>query len=558
MFESALAEEPWHRDALLGLADLEYRRGLHEVGLVHVTRVLQLDAYDAAANFVSGNIYRALDQDTDAREAYGWAARSMAYRSAAYVQLAELTLVEGDYSEATRYARLALDYDRNNIPARQVLAIVGRRAGDATLASSMREQLLAIDPLHHFVAAESYLTSGDAVSASAFTASLRSEYPDQTMLELAVDYLRRGAHEDARTLLGLGTQAAANPLLGAWLAWLDDDPRKLPRQADVLFVFPFRRETIPVLEWAAEHDDHWSWVYLLALNLWARDRADEAATLLESLDDRADLAPLYVSRAHLLKTMRQRDPEPDLRRAVQLGGSNRTIHIHLIRHLQDQGRWEDARAASTTAQVHFSDDFNLDLLQVRSLIQLGRPLEAIDVLNATHVLPSENARESHSLYEQAHTLAALDAMDSNGFDEAHRHLLAALEWPERLGQGRPYNPEERLVRYLLGLVEQRLGEPESPRAAFEAVVDATGKVSTSADRLDLLVIPSLVALGRTTELRVIWRDTDTEVGQLAAEIMSAVESGDEISDVTTRVAGQHLNLFDDLLGGMLFRALAAR
>ncbi len=137
-------------------------------------------------------------------------------------------------------------------------------------------------------------------------------------------------------------------------------------------------------------------------------------------------------------------------------------------------------------------------------------------------------------------------------------MLAALEWPERLGQGRPYNPEERLVRYLLGLVEQRLGESESPRAAFEAVVDATGKVSTSADRLDLLVIPSLVALGRTTELRVIWRDTDTEVGQLAAEIMSAVESGDEISDVTTRVAGQHLNLFDDLLGGMLLRALAAR
>ena len=57
---------------------------------------------------------------------------------------------------------------------------------------------------------------------------------------------------------------------------------------------------------------------------------------------------------------------------------------------------------------------------------------------------------------------------------------------------------------------------------------------------------------------MIWRDTDTELGQLAAEIMSGVESGDEIGDVTMRVAGQHLNLFDDLLGGMLLRALAVR
>jgi tetratricopeptide (TPR) repeat protein len=550
MFDAALAEEPWHRGALLGLADLEYRRGLYESGLAHVTRVLQLDAYDAAANFAAGNLYRALGREADAREAYGWAARSMTYRSAAYVQLAELMLAGGELAEATRYAQLALDYDRHNIPALQVLAMIGRKSGDTELASSMRGRLLALDPLHHFAAAEAYLAAPTATSASAVTNAARSEYPDQTILELAVDHVRRGASGDASALLRLGSRATANPLLGAWLAWLDDDPTALAA-ADPSFVFPFRRETIDVLEWAVEHDNHWSWSYLLALNLWARDRADEAAALLEGLGDAADFAPLYVSRAHLLQQVRRQDPEADLRRAVELARGDRTIHIHLIRYLQDRGRWEDALAASSAGRALFPGDFNLDLLHVRSLNQLGRPGESIAILNATHVLPSENARESHLLYEQAHTLAALEAMFDLSYEEGRDHLRAALEWPEHLGQGRPYDPEERLVQYLLGHAEWRIGAEDRARAAFQAVVDATGRPGANGGRLDLLAIPSLASLGRSDALDTMWEDVGTDVGRLAMEMIRAAKDGRGFGEIT----GRYPDLFDDLLGRMLRRAL---
>ena len=62
-----------------------YRAPSTTPGLEHVNRVLQLDAYDAEANFLAGTLYRALQKIADARDAFGWAARSMAYRSAAYV-----------------------------------------------------------------------------------------------------------------------------------------------------------------------------------------------------------------------------------------------------------------------------------------------------------------------------------------------------------------------------------------------------------------------------------------------------------------------------------------
>ena len=70
LLDSALAEEPWHRDALLARADVEYRRGRYEGGLGYAHSALQLDAYDADANFVAGNLYRALYRGTDAHDAF--------------------------------------------------------------------------------------------------------------------------------------------------------------------------------------------------------------------------------------------------------------------------------------------------------------------------------------------------------------------------------------------------------------------------------------------------------------------------------------------------------
>ncbi len=558
LFEAAIEEERWHRDALLGLADLNYRRGLFQSGLDHANRALQLDAYDASANFLAGNLYRALGRVTDAREAYGWATRSMEFRSVAYVQLAELAFAAGELEEAARYARLALDYDRISIPARRVLALVGRELGDETLASQMLESIVEIDPLNHFAVAEATLTVPSGSSASEFLAVLRSEYPDQTVLELAIDYARFGMTDDAISILRIGQTVSSNPLLQSWQAWFAQDPSLLPASADIALVFPFRLETHRVLEWAVEYDRGWSTSYLLALNLWALDREDEAAVWLESVQNRPDFGPFYLARAHLLAQLQQKDREADLRRAVQLDGNNRTIRIHLIRYLQGSGRWEDALSETAVGRELFPDDFNLDLLHVRSLNNLGRPLEAIEILANTHVLPSENARESHRLYEQAYTLAALEALDENNLDETRSALAAAREWPEHLGQGRPYDPEERIVLFLLGQVHLRMGNADRAHEAFAAVVGDNDVVAVGTNRLELLAIPALAELRGADALRGVVFDNRTQVGRLAAEFIAAYVEGGDVDATLTRLAVEHAGMFDDLEGAILLRALTAR
>jgi tetratricopeptide (TPR) repeat protein len=559
-FLAAIAQEPWNRGASLGLADLSYRSAEYDAGLEQVNRALQLDAYDAEANFIAGNLYRALGRTADARDAFGWAARGMAFRSAAYTQLSELALKDRQFEEATRYARQAIDYDRYNVPAWQLLAIVGRQMGGPAGRALSEEAvgwLLEIDPLHHFASAEAYLSSPTQESAGALMSALRSEYPGQTILELAIGYASGGLTGDAARLLRLAE--SNDPVARAWRAWLENEPSILGGRGGPAFVFPFRRETVPVLRWAAGQSDDWIWPYLLGLNLWAVDREDEAALLLAGLGDRPDFAPFYVARGYLLDRTYEQDPTEDLRRAVALAPEDRTILVELIRHEQEEGRWSEALRLAERGRESFPSDFNLDLLYARALINLERGREAVAVLDSTNVLPSENARESHRLYEQAHLLVALDAIDAGDFDQAKDELIAALDWPEHLGQGRPYDPEERLIRFLLGRVEGQLENVEQAGREFDAVVDATGDLQADVSREDIPAVPSLFALGRIEQLQAIADGSarDTDPGRFAAALARALAEGAEDPGAVSReLAPDYARLFSDLDGRLLLRALS--
>ena len=505
LFEAAAEAQPWNRGALLGLAELDLRSARYEEGLTHANRALQLDAYDARANFLAGNLYRALGRTADARDAFGWAARSVAYRTASYVQLAEIMTAEREWREAERYAELALDFDRNSVPALQLLALIGRASGDEAGARAAQARLLEIDPLHHFVLVERWLAEhGVGVreweepdlasgAAASLIASLHSEYPGQTLLEIAVSYANRGRALDAMALLYLigamtttpdptAPPTPAAPLARAWDAFLFRDPGALAdlTDPDLAFTFPFRAETLPVLRWAASQDVHWGWDYLLALNLWALDRDEEAAPIFARLGDEPGYGPFYAARGHLLHAVEGRDPAGDFARAVELAPEIRLLHVTQVRHAHASGLWRDALDLSTQARAAFPGDFNLDLLHVRALLALDRPAEAVGILATTHVLPSENARDSHRLYELAHMAAALDELEAGNPGAAREHLEAALLWPESLGQGRPYDPDERLVRYLLGVVAEREGDWEAARRAFEAAGNVADEIAAGA------------------------------------------------------------------------------
>ena len=555
-YEAILDVEPWHRDALLGLADLEYRRGRYEEGLYLARKALQLDTYDAEANFIAGNLYAGVGDDLNARETYGWAARSMAYRSVAYQQLGALELRGGNPEEASRYADLALDYDAYAHPALHLSALIARVSHDMQAAEETLGRIEELDPMSHVPAIERWLAVGGE-DAERMRGRFGGEYPGQEILELALAYDAMGRAEDAQRVMALVEGTRGEPLARAWLAYRSDEVSALAGETSVDFVFPFRTEMLPALEWAAETSDHWSWSYLYALLLAARDRTGEAAHILRALGDAPDYAPAYTTRA-LLAGAHSQDRERDLRRAIELDPGDRLLRIPFVRQLQREGRWEMALAASRTALDAFAEDFDLALLHAESLNQLGRFEESIRIMDDIEVLPSEHSSAAHQLFSHAHVMAGLAALEVDEPNEASRHFETAMTWPERLGQGRPYEPEERLERFLMGVSLSAAGDARAADEAWTAVARATPRSAFrggDVTRLDLLGALALEKLGRRSELDHFGNGQEGAMARLLRSVRQGARNDTDVASALADAVAEMDDVFRDVEGRLLRRAL---
>lgn len=559
-YEAVLDVEPWHRDALLGLADLEYRRARYAEGLALVRRALQLDAYDAEANFIAGNLYAAEGDNLNARETYGWASRSTAYRSVAYQQLAALDLRSGRIDDALRYARLALDYDAYALPGLHASAVIARSQGDDRAWTRVLERISDIDPMSHVPTVERWLKDGSSPGgARALQARLRGEYPGQEILELGLTYAAFGRIGDALSVMALAEGTVAEPLARAWRAHAVGDAAALGEDVPVEFVFPFRREMVPVLAWASSVSDHWGWSYLHALVLAARDRIDEAGPVLRSLGDAPDYAPLFTTRA-LLAGAHAQDREEDLRRAIELDPTERLLRIPLVQQLQRERRWETALEVSGSALDAFPDDFDLALLHVRSLNEVGGYEESLRIMEEIRVLPSEHSSEAQGLFSRAHLMAGLAALDRGDADAAGSHFEAAMTWPERLGQGRPYEPEERLARFLLGLARADAGDGEAAAEAWMAVVEATppaGFRGGNVTRLDLLGALALERLGRRSVLSDFGNGQEGAMARLVHIVRTGARTDTSVAYALEAASDGMHDVFSDVEGRLLRHAFAA-
>lgn len=465
-FLQCLEKEGFHVRALSRTAELYYRRGEYPKALGYVEKALSVDAYDAGANFVYGLINRELGRFTDAKDGFGWAARSMEYRSAAYARMAALYLNERDLERVGEYARRGLDFNRYNLACYELSAIAYRLQGRKEKAETCLGQLLEIDPLNHFARFEHYLLEPGKESLKVFTSMIRSELPYETYLELAMTYINRGLFDDAVTLLEI---APAYPTVDYWLADLyrENDPEKsrfhLERalKASPELVFPFRRETIPVLKRAIKVKSHWKSKYYLALVLWNKGRLEEAGELFKGCGERPDFAPFYIARGLILKQFRMgNESEKDFRKAVRVGkGLWRARHI-LTGHYMETGAYDKALESAGQAYKKYPDNYILAMDYAGGLLENGKYKKCLSILAKTTILPYEGAREGRNLYRRANLLRAAGLIKKGKYKEALIYIADARQWPEHLGVGRPYDTDEHLEDYLENLCRDKKGLTE--------------------------------------------------------------------------------------------------
>jgi tetratricopeptide (TPR) repeat protein len=463
LYAECIAQDPLRADAMTRLGELQYRRLAYAEAAQWAERALAIDTYDPAANFLLGLTLRQRGRLAAAREALGWAARSPAHRSAAFTQMAEILLAEGRFADAADYAGRALDANRANVPALAVQAMAARAQGRTADAEQARREMLRIDPLNHLARAEAWRAAPSGRTRDALTSAIRAELPHESYLELAATYARVGFDADAIEVLRL---APSHVVVDYWLAFLLRDRAPAESQAALdrataaspHLVFPFRAETMPVLEWALSKRRDWQTMYYAALIHWSRGRLAEAAALLADCAGTPDVAAFYLARAELARRTGTEPALADYERAAALAPDDWRSSLALARA---QAARADLRPAALetigAAARKFSGHFVVGLEYARQLIDAGRHEEALAVLDGLVVLPYENASEGRVLHERAHLMLAGQRIRERRYEDALAHLAKSREWPERLGVGRPYTPDERLQDLLEAYAARRLG-----------------------------------------------------------------------------------------------------
>jgi len=478
-FIRCLNQDPLYIDAMSALTELHYRKAQYDSALFYANRALQLDTYHAGANYFAGVTYNAKGNLIDALESFGWAARWPEYRATAYAQMAAIQLKLEDNSLAVHYANLALDYDRNNFSALEVLVIVCRKSGDTNKADKYIETISNLDPLNHFADFERTLLHPSDDNSARFMSTIKNEMPYQTYLELCMTYYNLGQKSDALKVLG---KAPAHPLVSLWKAYIKDDASLLSEVTSVSagFVFPYRTETLSALTWALSKNNHWKFRYYLALNYLAIQRTEDAMKMFHACGQEPDYAPFYLTRAALMIPKDDNQQLMDLQTAQKLAPDDWRTAVRLIDYYDAVKNYPMTLSLSTVALKKFKDNSTIGVKHAIAQINNGQYANSLKTLESMVILPNEGASQGKEVFEQASLFLAMDLIGRKKYSEAIKMIEKSKEWPESLGVGKPYTPDIRIQDYLKIYCLEKLNRKSETEVLRKSIIDFTnGRLSPS-------------------------------------------------------------------------------
>jgi tetratricopeptide (TPR) repeat protein len=472
-----LEDEPLHLKALERVAELYFRRGEFDKALDYTRKVLKVDTYSPGTNFIYGNLQKIKGNLTDAKDGFRWAMRSLEYHAASLQLLSEISLMEGNPELAQSLAERSLAYNSLNLNAYKSLAIALRKLDNHQYAEEILADILEIDPLDHFALFERYLLEPDG-GLTTFNISFQNEMANEEYLELGLFYAKMGLKDEANQVL---EQVPAYPVIHYWLAWLNKEDQEksktylaLALEANPEFVFPYRSETLMVLDWASQQIPSWKSDYYSALILWNRGRNEEALDLLEKWEEEPEFSPFYYARA-CLKGINSDMGLEDMKRALAVGPGQWRIYKELANIYSQRNDLQSALEISEKGHEKFPGNFILNIGYSKALTNTGHHEKSLEVITNTNVLPYEGERSAQRIFVYNCLMLAFDSYQKGDFDSALEYIDKSETYPENLGSGSPPFPDYRNQNILRARIYDKTGERDKARKANDEIQAYTRK-----------------------------------------------------------------------------------
>lgn len=473
---ASLEKDPYFVPALTDLASLYYRQGRYDEALARCETALSINTYDGDVNYLYGLCNMALGNHTDAKDGFSVASYSPGVRSAAYEKLAEMYLMDRNWTKAEHYALRSKEFNQMNLSADHVLMVVYRKTNQPEKAKALIDPLLEDLPLYHAARFEQlYQGEGSGHPIDDLQSLIRNELPFETYMELAEWYESVGCTEEALSLLSCAGNYPIALYKQAYLlhqAGNDDESRGMLQRAGALspaMVFPFRPSSLKALEWAKTVQPDWKIDYYEALIRWANQDKAKALELLENCGE-ADYAP-FLSRASLKEGESRL---ADLLKAEQIEMSWRT-GFALINHYVANNQWQKAVETGKKYTKKYPSNYYIGLKYAKALCETGQYQPCISLLSRMQVLPNEGSYAGRAVYREANLYRAMEQLSHKNYKQVVKSVETSKEWPENLGVGKPYDNmiDNRLEDYLEAKAAAGQGDSRKTSALLAAVADYT-------------------------------------------------------------------------------------
>lgn len=499
LLTSIIKEDPTHLSARMELSSLYYRNGMYEKALPVANKGLQFDAYHNGLNYTIGLVYMAKRDWINAKEHLGWAARSFTYRSSANALLAQICIIQKKYNDAKHYNDIALKFNTDNINALSQKAMLYRIMGDNTSAFNAIKEIEAIDPINHFSAYEKVLLN--VTDQENFINSHQSEFPHQTFIELALFYFNRNFYNKAIQILEMGPNHLLNSL---WLAYLKQDPKAITSldEKSIAFVFPFRNESLEMLDWIVKNSSSWKAKYLKGINLLGRNQTEKGLQIFKALGSKPSDPLFYYIRGMLFKKHQISGYKKDLNYAYSQSPNNWRFAFSLAEDHFESGMALACMKIIRKVYQQDKDNYFAGMLLAQSLNNLKQFNKTIDLLKDIRILPYEHASEGRKIYSKAYVGSALQYIEKNQNNQAQSMLETALLWPEHIGVGKPFDPEERWERFLLAYIHQSNGNSEAAKLELTSIIKYSKEQIFQSSKYHLLGIYALYQIHGKKEVEV--------------------------------------------------------
>jgi tetratricopeptide (TPR) repeat protein len=496
----ALEKNPNLVPALAGMAQIRYRQGLYLSARDFAGKALAVNTYDQQANYFWGLACERLGNDADALDGFSVATLYPEFRHAAWLRIAFLAMKKKDWKEAGMVINKCINSYPPDEISWNIKAIAERKLLNSKGALDILNEQLNNDPLNHLARFEKYLNTKDLTDQDELVRLIRQEMPHETYIEMVIQYYEWKMEEEALMLLDLAPQ---HPMVRLWQAWLLDRAGNKTEAGHMLnqaaasspyLIFPFRPEMMELFSWASQMAPSWKWLYYQALTYWQHNQPDMARNLFNSCGNEPDFAPFYQAKARLF----QDDPaivKASVEKAYALDPDSWRIGMEMVNlYLEKNQPVEALQLEEKTYKSH--SDKCMVVLQYANVLKLnGRYTETLKTLGKVEMLPAESDKWSgginaHALLRATNILYAIEQIKAGRWGRALSYLKDAETWPENLGWGQPYFPDNRLTQFISAYCHEKLNDKTQVERSFDYIIkyeNPDGRTSPMGNRLSSLV-----------------------------------------------------------------------